>query len=124
MNGAGASSAVPALIAALGDESEWVRRNAAEALGMIGELRNMTMPALVRLLQESVERESGAGASAGNSNMYVANQDVYHEQNRLYGGAFLAPYRQARRSRTRRLRTCGPDWRARTAIRAPMRSKP
>jgi HEAT repeat protein len=49
-----AQPAVPALVEALQDESEWVRRNAADSLGNIGQPASRTaQPALVEALDDN-----------------------------------------------------------------------
>ncbi|GAB6931026.1 hypothetical protein JCM10914A_50090 [Paenibacillus sp. JCM 10914] len=49
---------VSALIACLQDQSEWVRRNAIEALGMIGNEDGDVCPALAQVLEDSLREES------------------------------------------------------------------
>ncbi|SDX74353.1 HEAT repeat domain-containing protein [Paenibacillus sp. CF384] len=75
MLGEEASSAVPALIAAIADSSEWVRRNAVEALGMIDGAAEMTVPALVRVMEEAVLQEQSENEAAGSTSFYVHNQE-------------------------------------------------
>ena len=50
-----AAAAVPVLQAALGDDTMWVRRNAAEALGTIGPAAVSTAPDLARAMGDEVE---------------------------------------------------------------------
>lgn len=58
MIGPRASEAVPALITSLGDESTWVRRNAVEALGMIGNAGGEVCLALSKALEASLRIEA------------------------------------------------------------------
>ena len=87
--GLGASPAVPRLLKCLSDESEWVRRNAAEALGVIAAPESV--PALARSLTKDrcdfvrhnaalslakIGREASAARAAleeslGDENLYV-----------------------------------------------------
>ena len=50
--GPAAEAAVPALVAALGDESRWVSVQAAEALGKIGPAATAAVPALEKALKD------------------------------------------------------------------------
>ncbi|UVI28780.1 HEAT repeat domain-containing protein [Paenibacillus spongiae] len=73
MIGSDAVSAVPALLASMNDESEWVRRNAIEALGMIVQPAERIVPALARALEDSVTNETSGEAPSADS--YSRNQD-------------------------------------------------
>jgi HEAT repeat protein len=64
----------PALIHSLSDESEWVRRNAAEALGMMLTPSSLAVSALARTLKAAVSNET-TGAQNGSANAYSPNQD-------------------------------------------------
>ena len=58
-------AAVPALAQALKDEDEWVRANAAEALGRIGPEAKAAVPALIQALKnEDVLRVRWGAAEA------------------------------------------------------------
>jgi HEAT repeat protein len=60
----GASAAVPELARGLADPEEWVRRNAAEALGKMGDAATPAVPALLDTLSDAYEpaREQARGA--------------------------------------------------------------
>lgn len=73
-----------ALIRALADESIWVRRNAAEALGLLASPSALAVESLSRTLQESVWQET-TGQTQESASMYadkdfVANQDYIHNK--------------------------------------------
>ncbi|MBO9607211.1 MAG: HEAT repeat domain-containing protein [Paenibacillaceae bacterium] len=71
---AAGAEAVAALIAASrGDGSEWVRRNAVEALGMIGNGSGLVVPELAAALTEAVANETEAPAQSGD--MYISKQN-------------------------------------------------
>ncbi|WJH33565.1 HEAT repeat domain-containing protein [Paenibacillus sp. CC-CFT747] len=73
MMGPSAREAVPSLVACLEDESEWVGRNAVEALGMIGEPYNLSVPAVTEILRRSVEQEADEVA-LNSGDRYVGQQ--------------------------------------------------
>lgn len=68
-----------ALIRALADESEWVRRNAAEALGMLASPSAQAVTGLTRMLRESVSQESMSYPQEP-ANTYSPNQDYIHNK--------------------------------------------
>ena len=64
MIGSGAKDAVPALMQALKDQDEWVRGNAARALGWIGSGAKDAVPALIQALQDQDAQVRFAAAYA------------------------------------------------------------
>ncbi|WP_274364062.1 HEAT repeat domain-containing protein [Paenibacillus thermotolerans] len=73
--GPDAYEAVPALTACLREDgSEWVRRNAVEALGMIGKPSEQVVPAIADALAQSLASESDDAPKP--NDMYV-NQQQY-----------------------------------------------
>jgi HEAT repeat protein len=77
----------PVLIRSLADKSEWVRRNAAEALGMMLTPSGLAVSALARTLEASVYNET-TGAQSGSVNAYSPNQDYI--QNKIGYAAALS----------------------------------
>lgn len=81
MVGPSAGGAVTSLIASLLDESEWVRRNAVEALGMIGNVGGQVVPALTKILEDSISSETGDAPNSNdkysNNQSYIVNQIGY-----------------------------------------------
>jgi HEAT repeat protein len=69
----------PALIHSLSDESEWVRRNAVEALGMMATPSDLAVSALAQTLEASVSNET-TGEQIGSANEYFANQNYIHNK--------------------------------------------
>jgi HEAT repeat protein len=76
-----------ALIQSLSDESEWVRRNAAEALGMMAAPSGLAVSALAQLLEAAVSNET-TDAQIGSANAYSPNQDYI--QNKIGYAAALS----------------------------------
>jgi len=74
MTGGPDDRAETALVRALADGSEWVRRNAAEALGLLASPSAQAVAALTRTIRESVSRES-TGFSPEAASAYSPNQD-------------------------------------------------
>jgi len=82
MIGASANGVQAALIAASSqDESAWVRRNAVEALGMLGDADGQVVSALAGALQASLDEETDGSAEAsdmyGNNQGYIRNKIGY-----------------------------------------------
>lgn len=73
MMGSTASEAVPALVDAAKDNSEWVRRNVIEALGMIVQPADIIIPALVDALERSIADEFSEIAEQ--TDQYISNQN-------------------------------------------------
>ncbi|MFD0960795.1 HEAT repeat domain-containing protein [Paenibacillus chungangensis] len=76
MIGAPGDGTEQTLIHALSDDSVWVRRNAAEALGMLASPSAQAVEALARILQESVRQESvDQSDKAAAKKDHIINQD-------------------------------------------------
>lgn len=72
--------AVSALIACLRDKSEWVRRNAAEALGMVGKEGGVVSPSLAKVLEDSLHdegNETGVWVEDVSQQSYIVNKLGY-----------------------------------------------
>jgi len=74
-----ASEAVPALIQALGDESQYVRSAAADALGEFGSQARDAVPALIEALGDEY---SGLRSSAARALRDVSGQDLGEDRDR------------------------------------------
>lgn len=85
-----AHETVPALILSLEDERPWVRRNAIEAMGMIGNAGGQAGNALCQALEDSIVCESVEGGNAND----VSNQS--HIMNKIGYTAALSLLRASR----------------------------
>lgn len=72
MLGCAASEVATALITAAKDESDWVRRNAIEALGMVVQPVDLIVPALAEALETALDNE--ADGTSDSMDGYVSNQ--------------------------------------------------
>jgi HEAT repeat protein len=76
-----ASQAVPALIQALGDESEYVRAAAADALGEFGSQASDGVPALIEALGDE---HGGTRSSAARALQDITGQDFGEDADRWH----------------------------------------
>ncbi|WP_018754221.1 HEAT repeat domain-containing protein [Paenibacillus terrigena] len=74
MIGSSEGEVVSSLIASLQDESEWVRRNAVESLGMIKHTGEQAGSALANVLMDSLKCETNDASQANKTVNYAASQ--------------------------------------------------
>ncbi|WP_127585058.1 HEAT repeat domain-containing protein [Paenibacillus koleovorans] len=79
MLGSAAREAVSPLLAALADDSEWVRRNSIEALGMISEPGDAALIGIANALEQSLRDEAVGGSDANSHSIqpYILNKIGY-----------------------------------------------
>ncbi|SMG21558.1 HEAT repeat domain-containing protein [Paenibacillus aquistagni] len=77
MIGPAACEAVPCLIAQLQDDSEWVKRNIVEALGMIGNVNGEVVSGICSVLEEAIRSEAALVDVKHDMQSYIINKLGY-----------------------------------------------